>query len=101
MKITKQYLRKVIKEELDNLMQEAADPLSAKAIEMIDKAPGLQQALDKLQNEDAAGPVLSHFIQKLTAKGMNKSKLVNMMTSQFKAAKDVKSGQVGKGAPPQ
>ena len=101
MKITKEYLRKVIKEELDNFVQEAADPNSAKAIEMIDKAPGLQQSLDKLQNEEAAGPVLSHFIKKLTAKGMNKSKLVNMMTSQFQAAKDVKSGEVGSATPAQ
>lgn len=101
MKVTKEYLRKVIKEELDNFVQEGADPNSAKAIEMIDKAPGLQQALDKLQSEESAGPVLSHFIKKLTAKGMNKSKLVNMMTSQFQAAKDVKSGDVGSGEPAQ
>jgi len=101
MKLSKEILRKIIQEEVTSLVQEEAEPLSAKAIEMLKKAPGLQQALDKLQKEEAAGPVLTHFIGMLTAKGMNKSKLVNMMTQQFKAAKDVKSGDVGGGAPAQ
>ena len=75
MKLTKNYIRKLIKEEARSLSEEAS-PAVAKAIDLLGKAPGLQVELDKLQDEKAAGPVLTHFINMLTAKGMNKSKLV-------------------------
>ena len=100
MKLTKSYLRKVIKEELDNLSEEQKlEPKTAKAIAQLEKAPGLKQALDLVQDEASLKAVLSKFVEMLTSRGVNKSKLVNIMSAMFMGAKDVKAGNVGKAAP--
>jgi len=100
MKLTKSYLRKVIKEEIDNLSEEQKlEPKTAKAIAQLEKAPGLKQALDLVQDEVSLKAVLNKFVEMLTQRGVNKSKLVNVMRDMFMGAKDVKPGDVGKSAP--
>ena len=97
MKLTKEYIRTVIREEVSNVLESQANPQAAEAaIKAIDAAPSLSQALDKVQDSATGGLVLTHFVNKLAAKGMDKSKLVRMMTDQFNAAKTADTSTVGK-----
>ena len=96
MKLTKNLIRNLIREEIDNIVEQKAEPAKAKAVtDALDKAPGLQAAIDKVADPHTGGAVLQHFLNKLTAKGMDKSKLVKMMTAQFQATKQVKATDVG------
>tara|TARA_R100001460_G_scaffold86873_1_gene128317 strand:+ start:2666 stop:3019 length:354 start_codon:yes stop_codon:yes gene_type:complete len=98
MKISKKRIRTIVLEQVAKL-QEAnkANPEMVKSVnDAIDNAPNLAQALDRVQDAATGSAVITHFINKLSAKGIDKSKLINMMTQQFQAAKDADSSQVGK-----
>ncbi len=96
MKVTKKYLRSLIKEEISSLHEVQADSKTVEAVKQsLSKAPGLAASLDKITDEATAGAVLDSFVAMLTAKGMNKSKLINMLKSQVQGAQAKKSGDVG------
>ena len=102
MKLTKEYIRTVIREEVSNVLESQGNADMAKsATDALDSAPGLEQALDRVQDPATGSMVLSHFVNKLTAKGMDKSKLIKIMTGQYQAAKDADPSSVGKPAPTQ
>ena len=96
MKVTKNYLRKLIQEELENIQEVEANSQTVEAVKQsLAKAPGLAAALDKITDEATAGAALDSFVGMLTAKGINKSKLINMMKSQVQGAQAKKTADVG------
>ena len=98
MKISKNRIRTIVLEQMSKIQEATkANPDMVKAVtDAIDKAPNLAQALDRVQDAATGGAVITHFVNKLSAKGIDKSKLISMMTQQFQAAKDADTSAVGK-----
>ena len=97
MKISKNRIRTIVLEQLSGIKEAQLNAAIAKtANDALDAAPNLSQALDKVQDPETGNAVLTHFINKLTAKGMDKSKLIRMMTDQFNTAKVADGNTIGK-----
>ncbi len=98
MKISKNRIRTIVLEQMSKIQEATkANPDMVKAVtDAIDKAPNLAQALDRVQDAATGGAVITHFVNKLSAKGIDKSKLIRMTTPQFQAAKEAVTPAVGK-----
>ncbi len=96
MKISKNRIRTIVLEQMSKIQEEANPKMVKSVTDAIDNAPNLAQALDRVQDAATGSAVITHFVNKLSAKGIDKSKLISMMTQQFQAAKDADTSQVGK-----